>query len=504
MKTRGKFGGLTALFLAVCLLAGGAGDVLGLSDDFEDGETAPIWQVIEQDSAVVSVEETDGRLELHAAASSDGEVAGYGSSGWVLDVGEDFKFRVDWHFAVTHGDESRVAVGLILPDFSNSIRFEAGFAYDDAAGGQISYSGVFDISGLIADRVERAADSGTVYVTYVAATDTLYVSLNGYYPAIPDEHDPAAGNWRYSGIVKDSWGVSGVQVYLGGAAQATELTGDASYLDEFVVDTGNVVWCGDMLVWGVTLAEQIYCRTAATFGSPEGIGWERVWGALSRVSAGPSGVWGVTKDDAVYYRGGVCPGNVAGDAWERVDGILDQIAAGPTGVVWGLTEEGAVYCRTGVSGGDPKGTGWQRVPGWLAQVSVGSDCAWGVAANKRVYYRSGVTPSNPAGTAWERVQGLLDAVSVGPTGVVWGLAGNDIYCRKGVSAGNPTGTGWQRVPGILKELSVGPNCAWGVALDDTVYFRSGVTPSNPTGNSWRRLGGRLVQLSAQTMGVEDD
>ncbi len=489
------------VFILLGSVACGDAGAAVLSDDFNDNSRDGMWQEITENSFRVRVVETDGRLELHATSSSAGEGSYYGSNGWTLDTDHDLKLRVDWRFAVSDGELSWVELGLVVPDFGDWISLAAGTRYDPYWDANRAFMAAFDFRGATNEDVYRSPDSGTIYITYVSATDTLYLSTNDFYPDIPDSHSPGTGNWKYSGLVQGSWGAAGLQLFLGGMASATSLDGNSSYLDDLSLEAGEILLTGSGPVWGLVPApaedKEIYRRVGFSPSYPDGTGWKKVPGRLKQLSRGTARLWGVTAAERVYYRLGISETDPDGTGWERLAGFLRQVSVGPDGVVWGVTGTDAIYCRTGVSDAEPMGTGWQKVPGRLAQVSVGPGCAWGVTEGDRIYYRSGVTTSNPTGDSWQRVPGCLDSISVGPTGVVWGTtADGQLYCRWGITGANPTGTGWQRVPGRLSCVSVGPGCAWGCTDTGQIYRRSGVSLSVPKGDAWQRTWGSLSELSA--------
>jgi hypothetical protein len=201
-----------------------------LGDDFEDGEALPQWQIYEPDSEKIRVEETNGRLEVHADDTADDIVAGYVSSGWRLDVTSDFALRADFHFSKIAAGDSWVML-LLLPSLDEPVnRFnvlEAGCLEN-----QPFYLHEIEENGSIIQEasVSRSIDDGTLYISYDADTDELYMSYSGY-------GKPNA--WQtVEGLLKNQWAAQPVYVVIGGGSDRVVLDTGNAYLDNFVIDSG--------------------------------------------------------------------------------------------------------------------------------------------------------------------------------------------------------------------------------------------------------------------------
>jgi len=200
-----------------------------LSDDFKDGETGSLWFVYESDISKIWIEETNGRLEVYASALADDIDAAYASNGWVVDVTKDFSLKVDFHYGKIDASDSWVMVGL-LPSLeqpvSKIITFEAGCMNE-----QLFYQ-YEAIDGLWSneERSDRYTEDGTLYVSYDAAIDELYLGYTGY---------GKANAWRtVTGLLKDKWAAQPVYVAIGGGSDQDVLEAGDAYLDNFVVDSG--------------------------------------------------------------------------------------------------------------------------------------------------------------------------------------------------------------------------------------------------------------------------
>jgi hypothetical protein len=200
-----------------------------LSDDFEDGQAGSLWFVYEPDMSKIWVEETSGRLEVYATARADDIDAAYVSNGWRLDVTKDFELKVDFHYGKLDVGDSWVMVGLLpslAEPISRIITFEAGCMNEQPF---YQYEAI-DGSWRHEERSDRSSDDGTLYVSYDAGKDELYLSHTGY---------GKANTWRtVTELLKNKWAAQPVYVAIGGGSDRVVLDAGDAYLDNFVVDSG--------------------------------------------------------------------------------------------------------------------------------------------------------------------------------------------------------------------------------------------------------------------------
>jgi hypothetical protein len=80
----------------------------------------------------------------------------------------------------------------------------------------------------------RNQDDGTLYISYDASKDELYLSDSGYW---------AANAWvTIPGLLKGEWGSAVVKPFLGGSyVYNIALASGEAYFDNFVVDSGTIV-----------------------------------------------------------------------------------------------------------------------------------------------------------------------------------------------------------------------------------------------------------------------
>jgi hypothetical protein len=78
----------------------------------------------------------------------------------------------------------------------------------------------------------RGSSSGTLYVSYDARMDQLYLSTTGY---------GADHAWRVvTGLLRGSWAGRPLWLYLGGGSDSQAIRSGDAYLDNFAVETGGL------------------------------------------------------------------------------------------------------------------------------------------------------------------------------------------------------------------------------------------------------------------------
>jgi hypothetical protein len=100
---------------------------------------------------------------------------------------------------------------------------EAYFYYEKAVDGNVVY-----------EQASRTSDDGTLYISYDANSDELYLSSTGYGP------DPNA--WQtITGLLAGQWSSEPVSIAIGGGSEFVELSAGEAYLDNFEVSTGALL-----------------------------------------------------------------------------------------------------------------------------------------------------------------------------------------------------------------------------------------------------------------------
>jgi len=203
-----------------------------LSDDFDDNRLSGSWRLVGDDLANCRMEETRQRLELTATAAA-GPVSTFClGNGWGLDTAKDFSFRVDYHYALTGNEDGGVAV--LLATNENDIHM--GYL-QFGAGACISYPYFWHESTDATTRkscfVRRSQESGSLYVSYDATRNELYLSGAGY--GLEDALVTTTMLSRGSGSGQT------VVVGIGGSSDREAIDSGIAYLDNFRLDSGVVV-----------------------------------------------------------------------------------------------------------------------------------------------------------------------------------------------------------------------------------------------------------------------
>ena len=80
----------------------------------------------------------------------------------------------------------------------------------------------------------RNENDGILYISYDASLNSLYLSTTSY--------GSANSFWTLENILQGEWNCTAVSPFLGGWADKRELTSGDAFLDNFVVDSGTVVY----------------------------------------------------------------------------------------------------------------------------------------------------------------------------------------------------------------------------------------------------------------------
>jgi hypothetical protein len=208
------------------------------SDNFDNNSMDPsLWHLYQVDiNAWVS--ETNQRLELR---STGGGAAIYYAKGWGLSATNDFSFKIDFHFfrpSSGPADTDASVQFCINNGFSNDVIIEAGCGStgEGTAYHSFFYSSIENpIEGTEVPKgeKERNTDNGTLYISYDASEDVLYLSDIGY---------GSENAWvTIPGLVQGEWGNNALIPSFGGWSDGIVLNSGDAYLDNFVVDSGTIV-----------------------------------------------------------------------------------------------------------------------------------------------------------------------------------------------------------------------------------------------------------------------
>jgi hypothetical protein len=209
------------------------------SDNFDNNSMDTMWNLYEDNHSNAWLDETNYRLELRSTEAAGDFAAVYVANGWGLSTTDNFSFKADFHNSFTSGGfDTWATVFLGIGKGSDLATIRANNAIVDAAWDR-SYEynpppySVFGYSYTV-DGDEswsgeaRASSDGTLYVSYDAGADELYLSHTGY-------GEPNASD-TISGLLKGEWGGDVITPFIGGDVENVALDSGVAYLDNFVVD----------------------------------------------------------------------------------------------------------------------------------------------------------------------------------------------------------------------------------------------------------------------------
>jgi hypothetical protein len=201
-----------------------------VADDFDDNRLSASWTLSGDELLSCWLEEANGRLELLTTAKAQGVAAYCVGTGWQIDPTSDFSFKVDYHYGLVSDTDGQLFVG-ISPDANDlSSRYVKLGVGCDRQYPYVWYESI-DTRDMQMDFNGRRLDDGTLYVSYNAARDELYLSTSGY-------GDPNA--WAViGGVVGASWQGGPLVVFLGGGTDGQEIVSGDAWLDNFIVETGS-------------------------------------------------------------------------------------------------------------------------------------------------------------------------------------------------------------------------------------------------------------------------
>jgi len=213
------------------LSAGPAKQVI--SDDFDDNRQDPMWSLEVDDASSCWLDETNQRLELRATSKADWLSASYLGRGWAIDPAWDFSLRVDYRQEARLGDSTWLSV-LLTPSIENrdSRHVALGVGTDDSY--PYLWVEAIDESIQYTRSTSRGGDDeGTLYLSYDASADELYVSGRGF---------GAENAWAtLRDILQDAWAGQPLTVGLGGGSNGIRISSGQAYLDDFVLEAGTSV-----------------------------------------------------------------------------------------------------------------------------------------------------------------------------------------------------------------------------------------------------------------------
>ena len=216
------------LYFSVGLIQSPAARSIG--DDFDDNRQGAMWSLDADDSSTCWLEETNQRLELRVTAQASWSSAFYLGEGWAIDPAHDFSLCVDYRQDAQLGDSTWLSV-VLMPDIDNrgSQHVEFGVGSDDSY--PYLWFETIDKSVKYSRSTHRDHDAGTLFISYDASVDELYVSDRGY---------GSENAWATTkDLLQGAWAGQAVSVGLGGGSNRVAIGSGQAYLDDFIIETGS-------------------------------------------------------------------------------------------------------------------------------------------------------------------------------------------------------------------------------------------------------------------------
>lgn len=205
---------------------------LALRDSFSDNQQGLLWNMYVENPETCWVEETNERLELRATSQAADEWAGYVADSWRLNPADDFAIRIDFHHDLDSRNEVGISLGITpTPEDLDGRRVIIGVGCVD----RFSYFWYEKKNNLAVNSSYywRGFTDGTLYISYNAEKDELYLGDAGY---------EAEDAWAtFAGLLGGDWNGDPVYVYFGGYSVGQEVGSGDAYLDNLLVELGTVV-----------------------------------------------------------------------------------------------------------------------------------------------------------------------------------------------------------------------------------------------------------------------
>ena len=152
----------------------------------------------------------------------------YIANDWGFLPTADFSYKVDFHYSSTVSGSVLLGIGK---DEENDVWLEAG--YEESA--FFCWDAIVGGFAIDANEESRSSNDGTLYISYDASEDDLYVSDIGY---------GAGDAWgTIPNLVQGVWDADMVSPLLGGSTGdlGEALPPGVAYLDNFIVNSGAII-----------------------------------------------------------------------------------------------------------------------------------------------------------------------------------------------------------------------------------------------------------------------
>ena len=201
-----------------------------LTDDFNDNSQAAMWSLDTDDSSTCWLEETNRRLELRATDKANWASASYLAKGWTVDPADDFSLRVDYARDIELGDSTWLSV-VLMPSADSQGSRHIGFGVGSGDSYPYLWFEAIDDSIKYNKSTYRSDEEGTLFISYDASADVLYLSDRGY---------GAENAWATSrNLLQGAWAGQTLVVGLGGGSDSVTIDSGQACLDNFVLESAG-------------------------------------------------------------------------------------------------------------------------------------------------------------------------------------------------------------------------------------------------------------------------
>jgi hypothetical protein len=203
-----------------------------LRETFDDNVPNPMWAVYVQDPNSCWVTQVDGRLELRANPGPAAVFAAYMSNAWRLDPTQDFSMKLDVHFRPLADATGWLGLGL-TPNADEPCTRHISIGIGCANGAAHYWHEKQEGLQVASGRTQRFKDDATLYISYDASEDLLYVSDSGY---------GADKAWMtFPGVIRGQWGGAALHLVAGGGSAGLTIGPGEAFVDNLLVETGALV-----------------------------------------------------------------------------------------------------------------------------------------------------------------------------------------------------------------------------------------------------------------------
>jgi hypothetical protein len=202
-----------------------------VQDNFDDNKMGKLWKTYIEDPNC-TVKETGKHLELGAKVKLANTFAGYLGDGWWIDPKTDFSLKVDIFYDLTTMPGGWISFGL-TPNPQAPREQYISLGIGSANMGRTYWEEWRDGMDWRWDFTSRVKSQVTMYISYSAVDDILYLSDIGYgvenvWESVPN-------------LVRGRWGSQPLFVFLGETADGVIIDPGHAYLDNFMVESGTLV-----------------------------------------------------------------------------------------------------------------------------------------------------------------------------------------------------------------------------------------------------------------------